>query len=352
MSNAQGAALRVRFVPPPAWPRSSRLGQLARTTRRVVLCLLQHLLIDNSSVLLQVHVDRTSKELPAKPTTRSRAPSGQAVASTTAAPQPPSSTGTGIGRLTIGTGARSGAAAAPVAGTAAGRAHRPARVATAARAPTQPAAVAPAAPKIEQGEWAGAYAGPSHAVPQIKTEHGAAPNVGLGIGGVGAGEWDHDMAVDPQDAQHGVKRAHEVDHEFDEDDEDEPAAAFGGGHAHPHGAAAHEDKVRVLAADAADEDGTGRGAMELDPDDWLLALCDPDEADESERVLEILKREFKEEVDWWDISMVAEYSDEIFKYMSELEVRFLAVAVLLGPTWAWGERGLPQAAASSLWIVK
>lgn len=318
----------------------------------MVLCLLQHLLIDNSSVLLQVHVDRTSKELPAKPTTRSRAPSGQAVASTTAAPQPPSSTGTGIGRLTIGTGARSGAAAAPVAGTAAGRAHRPARVATAARAPTQPAAVAPAAPKIEQGEWAGAYAGPSHAVPQIKTEHGAAPNVGLGIGGVGAGEWDHDMAVDPQNAQHGVKRAHEVDHEFDEDDEDEPAAAFGGGHAHPHGAAAHEDKVRVLAADAADEDGTGRGAMELDPDDWLLALCDPDEADESERVLEILKREFKEEVDWWDISMVAEYSDEIFKYMSELEVRFLAVAVLLGPTWAWGERGLPQAAASSLWIVK
>ncbi|KPV73230.1 uncharacterized protein RHOBADRAFT_4414, partial [Rhodotorula graminis WP1] len=35
--------------------------------------------------------------------------------------------------------------------------------------------------------------------------------------------------------------------------------------------------------------------------------------------LEVLKREFKEEVDWWDISMVAEYSDEIFKYMSELE---------------------------------
>jgi len=130
------------------------------------------------------------------------------------------------------------------------------------------------------------------------------------------------MAVDQQQqhAQHGVKRAHEVDHEFGADEDDEPAAAFGGGHAHPHGAAAHEDKVRVLAGD--DEvEGEGGAAMELDPEDWLLALCDPDEAEESERVLEVLKREFKEEVDWWDISMVAEYSDEIFKYMSELEVR-------------------------------
>ncbi|GAA5908843.1 hypothetical protein JCM8208_005598 [Rhodotorula glutinis] len=271
---------------------------------------------------LRVHVDRTSKEVAAKPTTRSRAASGQSVASSTAtaAPQPPSSTGTGIGRLAIGTGARAGAA--PVAGAAAARTHRPARVpAVGARAPTQPAAVAPAAPKVEQGEWAGAYAGPSHVLPQVKGEHGVVPTVGLGI----AGKWEDDMAVDQQQqqqhAQHGVKRAHEVDHEFGADEDDEPAAAFGGGHAHPHGAAAHEDKVRVLAGNDDAEGGSGEGgaAMELDPEDWLLALCDPEEAEESERVLEVLKREFKEEVDWWDISMVAEYSDEIFKYMSELE---------------------------------
>ncbi|BGP51841.1 B-type cyclin [Rhodotorula kratochvilovae] len=265
---------------------------------------------------LRVHVDRTSKELPAKPTTRSRTASAQSGVSTTAAaPQPPSSTGTGIGRLTIGTGGARGAAAAPAA-----RANRPARVPAAAgssRAPAQPAAVAPAAPKIQQGEWDGAYAGPSaHALPPARGEHGALPVAGLGIA---TAEWDDEMAVDHgAHAHHGVKRAHEVER-FDDDDgaDDEPAAAFGGGHAHPHGAAAHEDKVRVLPAEGAE--GDGAAAMELDPDDWLLALCDPDEAEESERVIEILRREFKEEVDWWDISMVAEYSDEIFKYMSELE---------------------------------
>ncbi|GAA6054670.1 hypothetical protein JCM3770_006379 [Rhodotorula araucariae] len=260
---------------------------------------------------LRVHVDRASKELPAKPTTRSRTASAQSGVSVTAAPQPPSSTGTGIGRLTIGTGGAP-RGAAPTAAPAV-RANRPARVPAAAssRVPAQPAAVAPAAPKIQQGEWDGAYDGPStHAIPPARGEHGALATTGLGI----TAEWDDEMNVDNHaGAHHGVKRAHEVD--ILEGD-DEPAAAFGGGHAHPHGAAAHEDKVRVLAADADGEDGA---AMELDPDDWLLALCDPDEAEESERVIEILRTEFKEEIDWWDISMVAEYSDEIFKYMSELE---------------------------------
>ncbi|KAL7342725.1 cyclin-like protein [Rhodotorula toruloides] len=57
----------------------------------------------------------------------------------------------------------------------------------------------------------------------------------------------------------------------------------------------------------------------VDPDDWILQLCDEDEAVESERLIEEIKREFKEEIDYFDISMVAEYSDEIFEYMAELE---------------------------------
>ncbi|GAA6004671.1 cyclin family protein [Rhodotorula paludigena] len=132
------------------------------------------------------------------------------------------------------------------------------------------------------------------------------------------------MEVDAHGQRHGTKRTHDV--EFSDDDEQlDPAlaaqAAFGGAVRH---AAHHEDKVRVVEGgardhDEDDEDGAGVGEMELDPDDWLLALCDTDEQDESERLVEQVKREFKEEIDWWDISMVAEYSDEIFAYMSELE---------------------------------
>ena len=60
--------------------------------------------------------------------------------------------------------------------------------------------------------------------------------------------------------------------------------------------------------------------MAVDPDDWLMQLCDPEEAEDSEQLIAEIKREFQEEIDYQDISMVAEYSDDVFKYMSELEV--------------------------------
>ncbi|KWU45610.1 hypothetical protein RHOSPDRAFT_16258 [Rhodotorula sp. JG-1b] len=59
--------------------------------------------------------------------------------------------------------------------------------------------------------------------------------------------------------------------------------------------------------------------MAVDPDDWLMQLCDPEEAEDSEQLIAEIKREFQEEIDYQDISMVAEYSDDVFKYMSELE---------------------------------
>lgn len=57
---------------------------------------------------------------------------------------------------------------------------------------------------------------------------------------------------------------------------------------------------------------------EMDPDDWL-ALRATVQREAERQVLEVQK-EYREELDVWDISMVAEYSDEIFEYMEELEV--------------------------------
>ncbi|BGP20297.1 B-type cyclin [Rhodosporidiobolus nylandii] len=265
--------------------------------------------VTNGGAASRVAVDRTSKDSLniAKPVTRSRtASANQPVAQV--APQPPSSTGTGLARLKIAPS--SNAHALPTKST------RPARAPLAAKSSQQQLGaptVAPPAPRLQQGEWAGAYAGPSYVQPG-EVDDGAA---GLGIGAPGADDWvAEQMAVDqhhhqpqagpsvsPAVAQKGHKRTHDV--ELSDEEEDSAAqSAFSNGHRAGH----HDDKVRIVDA----------GAV-VDPDDWLALLCDEEEAEESERLLEVVKREFQEQVDWWDISMVAEYSEEIFTYMSELE---------------------------------
>lgn len=62
-----------------------------------------------------------------------------------------------------------------------------------------------------------------------------------------------------------------------------------------------------------------------DPEDWL-ALRTTIKREAERRVIEVQK-DYKEEVDLWDTSMVAEYSDEIFAYMEELEVSLLEHSV-------------------------
>ncbi|GAA6006697.1 uncharacterized protein JCM10292_003457, partial [Rhodotorula paludigena] len=123
---------------------------------------------------VRAHVDRTSKEslnVPLhKPSTRSRTASANSTSSqpSAAAQQPPSSTGTGIGRLTIGRAPGPAPAAVP---RAAGRSARvPAAAAGVVRAPQQPGAVAPAAPKLQQGEWGAPSAG-AH-LPPTRTDQG------------------------------------------------------------------------------------------------------------------------------------------------------------------------------------
>lgn len=64
-----------------------------------------------------------------------------------------------------------------------------------------------------------------------------------------------------------------------------------------------------------------RGSQDLT--NWLV-LGSEEEA-ECKAVIETIKRDFQEELDYWDTTMVAEYSEEIFKYMEELEVRLSPV---------------------------
>lgn len=52
-------------------------------------------------------------------------------------------------------------------------------------------------------------------------------------------------------------------------------------------------------------------------DNWLM--LPPEEELECQQVIQAIRRDFQEELDFWDATMVAEYSEEIFKYMEELE---------------------------------
>ncbi|GAA5982775.1 hypothetical protein JCM11641_007784 [Rhodosporidiobolus odoratus] len=255
--------------------------------------------VTNGGAAARANADRTSKDSLniSKPTTRSRTASGSQTAS-----QPPSSTGTGISRLKIASSSTN-VSALPSKST------RPARALGSKSSQSSVApVVAPPAPRIPQGEWSGAPDEDNEALP----EDDAAGTTGLGITLPGASDWVTDqMAVDQQSdfgpsssAQQGHKRSHDLDLSDEEGADAAAQSAFSAGHRAGH----HDDKVRII--DAADA---------FDPEDWLVQLCDDEEAEESERLLDEVKREFQEHVDYWDISMVAEYSEEIFKYMSELE---------------------------------
>ena len=55
-------------------------------------------------------------------------------------------------------------------------------------------------------------------------------------------------------------------------------------------------------------------------ENWLI-LSSEEQLD-SELVIETIQHNSQDELDYWDSTMVAEYSEELFKYMEELEVSF------------------------------
>lgn len=158
-------------------------------------------------------------------------------------------------------------------------------------------------------EWAGAAQGDEGEVEVLREN----ATVGLGIGGEGHDDWVGDKMVEQQQQHHEAyhpssssmaspslavshKRNHldvedEEGQELDSDDDDGVGS-----------------KVRIVDQDQL-----------VDPDDWL-ANVEEEEEEENEKVLEMIRKEFDEQLDFWDTTMVAEYSEEIFEYMGELEV--------------------------------
>ncbi|GAA5993901.1 hypothetical protein JCM5350_000116 [Sporobolomyces pararoseus] len=256
--------------------------------------------VSNAGANNRVQVDRTSKDSIngglVKPHTRSRtASSNSSVSINSAVPQqPPSSTGTGLGRLKINSSQNS-SNAGPV------KSSRPARAALGSKAQSAPA-VAPNAPRLQQGEWEGAWQGQGD-VEVLRDEEAA---VGLGI--EGTSDWPQDQQMKAETAPsspstHAQAKSHKRTHDVEFSDEEEGGNS-GAFNAH------HDDKVRIVEPEE---------AVEIDPENWMADLVDEEDAINSELLLQQVKREFKEEQDFWDISMVAEYSDEIFAYMSRLE---------------------------------
>ncbi|GAA5901353.1 uncharacterized protein JCM6883_000187 [Sporobolomyces salmoneus] len=256
--------------------------------------------VSNAGGNNRVQVDRTSKDSIngglVKPHTRSRtASSNSSVSVNSTLPQPPSSTGTGLGRLKINS---SSTAANPVPV----KSSRPAR--TAVRSNSQPApSVAPSAPRLQQGEWEGAWSGQGD-VEVLRDDEEAA--VGLGIDGTSEWAQDQQMKTEPAPSSpsaHSQAKSHKRTHDVEFSDE-EDGGNSGAFNSH------HDDKVRIVEPEQ---------AIEIDPENWVADCIDEEDAINSELLLQQVKREFREEQDFWDISMVAEYSDEIFAYMSKLE---------------------------------
>lgn len=107
-----------------------------------------------------------------------------------------------------------------------------------------------------------------------------------------------------------------------EDDEEAAEAA----------ARQHEHHVDPISRGVFDEDG-GEGFYSEDedeevddPEDWVKLA--PEDQDEVEAVLGEIRDNFQDEVDLWDTTMVAEYADDIFAYMEELEVSPLLSHIL------------------------
>lgn len=85
------------------------------------------------------------------------------------------------------------------------------------------------------------------------------------------------------------------------------------------------DHIEALSSDNEEDEGGIIGSKVRivegdfdDPDDWIAATGLTDHR-ETARMVERAGEDFDEHLDYYDTTMVAEYSEEIFTYMSELE---------------------------------
>lgn len=81
-----------------------------------------------------------------------------------------------------------------------------------------------------------------------------------------------------------------------------------------------EDEYEFDEADMPDSDEMEDDDDEFDDEDWLRLSPGTDLAARQE--IQAVKDTFQDDIDLFDTTMVAEYADEIFAHMEELEVRF------------------------------
>lgn len=106
-------------------------------------------------------------------------------------------------------------------------------------------------------------------------------------------------------------QANTSEHDLVDDDEDDAA---------PRGIASEAfDDHNDLSIGRSDADHMVDAEEDIRTgENWLL--LSPKEERQCRDQIEQIKRDFQEELDFWDTTMVAEYSDEIFQYMETLEV--------------------------------
>lgn len=76
------------------------------------------------------------------------------------------------------------------------------------------------------------------------------------------------------------------------------------------------------------------GIIEDDPSDWVKMMSVDHEALRvSSKMIEDVRDVYEEPLDYWDTTMVAEYSDEIFAYMAELEVSPLDLSLSIDSSY-------------------
>jgi hypothetical protein len=143
-----------------------------------------------------------------------------------------------------------------------------------ARAKTTNDLAVPGAPRVPQGSWAGA-----DALAQVKGMH--------------VPEEDDSYRTAEQDSDAIMADASTL----------HPAVT-------PEAGAESDDATADEDEDDMDED---------EGENWTMMAFE--DAEEQRQIVERIQQEFKEELDYWDTTMVAEYSEEIFAYMAELEVR-------------------------------
>lgn len=86
-----------------------------------------------------------------------------------------------------------------------------------------------------------------------------------------------------------------------------------------------EDHEEAEVRDESDSENASEEEGDLEDEENLPQLwptLTPRAAEKYRQEIDHIQKTFHDEIDMFDTTMVSEYADEIFEYMSKLEVRF------------------------------